>query len=133
MLAPSDESQSLESFKNYTELFEYCFPIYLSYGMTYEQYWHGEARLVKFYAKAQEIVYNRRENELWKLGVYFMRANASLWDKDAHYPEEPLFKIETERDLQLKENRKLQSMKAFWETVAADHNAKLKQQGSKQE
>ena len=100
--------------------------------MTYEQYWHGDPQLVKFYAKAQEIVYNRRENELWKLGVYIMRANACLWDKDAKYPEEPLFKIKTEEELQIEENRKLQSMKSFWEVFATNHNAKLKQQGSKE-
>ena len=98
--------------------------------MTYEQYWHGEPQLVKFYAKAQEIVYNRRENELWKLGVYFMRANACMWDKDAKYPEEPLYRIETAEEVREREYRQMQSIKARMEMFAADHNAKLKQQGS---
>ena len=95
--------------------------------MTYEQYWHGDPQLVKSYAKAYEIVYNRREVELWKLGVYFERANASLWDKNATYPKEPLFRIETEEELQAKEYRKLQSMKSFWEVYSANHNAKFRE------
>lgn len=81
---------------------------------------------MKAYAKAQEIVYNRRELELWKLGVYFQRANASLWDKDSKYPEEPIFRKKTEAELQLEEDRKLQSMKSFWEAYAVHNNAKFR-------
>ncbi len=90
-------------------------------------YWHGDPELAKSYAEAYEIMYNRRETELWKLGVYFMRANACLWDKDATYPEQPLFKIKTEEELQMEEFNKMQSMKSFWEIVADTHNAKIKQ------
>ena len=37
-------------------------PYYLSIGMTWEQYWQGEADMVRAYRKAQRLR-NKRENQ----------------------------------------------------------------------
>ena len=95
--------------------------------MTYDLYWHGEPRLVKSYAKAYEIRYNRIELDLWKLGVYVGRANACLWDEQVKYPDEPLFKIKTEEEKQAEEFKKLQAAKSFWEVYSLHNNAKFRQ------
>lgn len=98
--------------------------------MSYDQYWHGDPDLVIMYEKANEIQYNRKELDLWKLGVYIQRAYASIWDKDEEYPSEPLFKIKTKEEIEFEEKKKMQSMRMFWEMVAVQQNAKFNQ-GSK--
>lgn len=50
------------------------FPYYLSLGMTYDLYWHGDNTLVCAYDRAQEITNKRRNQELWLQGLYDFHA-----------------------------------------------------------
>lgn len=54
----------------FRELFEEQFPLYLAYGMTYEQYWDGPAELVKYYRKLHALRAAQRNQELWVQGRY---------------------------------------------------------------
>ena len=47
----------------YTEKFYELFPYYLSIGMTYEQFWEGDASLPKYYRRAEEIRNERKSNQ----------------------------------------------------------------------
>ncbi|MBQ7347813.1 MAG: hypothetical protein IJW55_07635 [Clostridia bacterium] len=58
----------------YRALFEACFPFYLSVGMTYEQYWHGDAALVKAYRKAESLRISRANQMAWVQGRYLYDA-----------------------------------------------------------
>ena len=48
---------------SYGEKFEELFPYYLSLGMTEEQYWDKDCRLVIFYRKAEELRTSRKNQE----------------------------------------------------------------------
>ena len=79
-----------------TEFFIKMFPYYMEMGMSYREYWHGPAWLVKAYREAYEM---RRKNEEWarhRQGAYFMQAlSVALqgFSKDKthkeKYPESP--------------------------------------------
>lgn len=56
--------------KSYTEKFQELFPFYLSLGMTEEQYWDRDCQLVAAYRKADEIRENRKNRDMWALGMY---------------------------------------------------------------
>ena len=58
----------------YRDLFDACFPTYLSYGMTYEQYWRGDCTLVKSYRKAEALRVQRANQMAWLEGRYFYEA-----------------------------------------------------------
>lgn len=58
----------------YRELFEACFPVYLSFGMTYEQYWQGDCTLVRAYRKAEALRVQRANQMAWLEGRYFYEA-----------------------------------------------------------
>lgn len=58
----------------YGEKFEELFPYYLSLGMTEEQYWDKDCRLVIFYRKAEELRTSRKNQEMWLQGAYFYEA-----------------------------------------------------------
>lgn len=62
----------------YGEIFEQEFPKYLAMGMTYDQYWHGESSLPKYYREADKIRLEKRNQELWLQGMYIYEAIARL-------------------------------------------------------
>lgn len=69
----SERNGSAPSF-TYTEKFYELFPYYLAIGMTYDQYWNDDPRLVEYYRKADEIRTERRNEELWLQGMYIYEA-----------------------------------------------------------
>lgn len=50
------------------------FPYYLSIGMSYELYWHGDPGLVRAYRKAEELRNEKRNQEMWMQGLYIYEA-----------------------------------------------------------
>lgn len=60
-------------------MFWYCFPIYLSYGMTSEEYWKGNPYLAPAYRKAEEYKFERMNNQAHLQGLYnFYAVDSSL-------------------------------------------------------
>lgn len=57
-----------------TELFEKQCPIYMSYGMSYDEFWYGEAYRTKFYKEAHKIKLRNKDEELWLQGMYVYEA-----------------------------------------------------------
>lgn len=75
----------------FVEIFNTYFPVYLSYGMSYSEYWEGDPNLAIAYRKAHEINLRRKNEELWLQGVYMRYAMSSVMDgKKCPYPTEPL-------------------------------------------
>ena len=46
----------------------------MSIGMTYNEFWHEDVRLVAVYRKAAELRDKRRNQELWLQGMYIYEA-----------------------------------------------------------
>ena len=106
----------------FVEIFDNHFPIYLSYGMSYNEYWNERPELVKAYRKAHEIKLARKNEELWMQGVYVRDALSStvgsmFSKKEIKYPEEP-YPI-TQRQVESKKERearkRYERMKAMME------------------
>jgi len=57
-----------------SEIFQRLCPYYMSYGMSYEEYWHGDPWAMKDYKEAY-MLRNRQANTMaWVQGVYFTDA-----------------------------------------------------------
>ena len=101
------------------------FPAYLAMGMTYEQFWDGDACLVKAYRTADSIRRRRRNEELWLEGIYMVEALSAtvgnMFSKGAkhQYPNEP-FAITAEEQ----QERKEREQKARMERIKAAFTAK---------
>ena len=73
-----EQDERVESDFPLTRLFEKLCPIYMVYGMTYDEFWHGDVYRALFYKKA----YNKKieiQNELndynfWLQGMYVYEA-----------------------------------------------------------
>lgn len=60
-----------------SEIFDECFPFYLSIGMSSAEYWDGDPSLPRYFRKAFEMR-QKRENELaWLHGLYVYDATVS--------------------------------------------------------
>lgn len=82
-----------------TKIFEELCPIYMGYGMSYDEYWHGDAYLTKFYRDAYEIQIKRKDEEFWMQGMYIydalcrvspiLHAFSKSGTKPLPYPDKP--------------------------------------------
>lgn len=92
------ESSKVE-FTSLTKIFEELCPIYMGYGMSYDEYWHGEPYRAKFYREAYEIQIKRKDEEFWMQGMYIydalcrvspiLHAFSKSGTKALPYPEKP--------------------------------------------
>ena len=57
-----------------TQTFEKLCPIYMSYGMSYDEFWYGSPYRAKFYREAKEISTKEKDTEFWMQGVYIYDA-----------------------------------------------------------
>lgn len=62
------EDTSLSTF------FEKSCPIYMSYGMSYDEYWYGSPYRAKFYLEAHKLKIKQKDEELWMQGMYIYEA-----------------------------------------------------------
>lgn len=65
---PEVESISL------TESFMKMCPIYMSYGMTYDEFWYDDVYKARFYLKAYKEKLKQKDMELWEQGMYVYEA-----------------------------------------------------------
>lgn len=57
-----------------TKLFEHECPYYMSYGMSFDEYWYGEPYLAKFYREAYKLKMRYDDVFMWKQGMYIYEA-----------------------------------------------------------
>ena len=97
-----------------TELLEELCGFYISIGMTYTEFWHGDVRQLKFYRDAWERKREYLNQELWLQGLYNYRAHKAVMEAFAYglgggkgkrpdgYVEKPVPVTERERAAELK-------------------------------
>lgn len=121
---------------SYTREFEKCLPYYLSIGMSWDQFWHGDVEMARFYRQAHEMRLRERNFEMWMQGRYIyeaigdmvpvLHAFAKEGTQPVPYPKEP-YPI-TEKDVREREERerleKYERMKAYVSQWADEKNRK---------
>ena len=69
----SEEGSKVER-TSLTELFEKNCPIYMSYGMTYNEFWYGSAYMVSFYRESYKLKLKQQDENNWMQGMYVYEA-----------------------------------------------------------
>lgn len=97
-----DETKSVESV-SLSRLFDELCPIYMGYGMSFDEFWYGEPIRAKFYREAYEIQVKRKDEEFWMQGMYIydalcrvspiLHAFSKSGTKPLPYPEKPYFTL----------------------------------------
>ena len=70
-------------------------PVYITYGMTYEQYWYGDPWMARAYAQAYLMKRKVRNEDIWIQGIYMTHAlqtviGTAFGKKKLKYIEKPL-------------------------------------------
>lgn len=99
LISKEDREKSRVEPFSLTKIFEEWCPIYMSYGMSYDEYWHGDAYVAKFYREAFELNNRHRDEEFWMQGMYvydaicrvapILHAFSKSGTKPLPYPEKP--------------------------------------------
>ena len=71
---PPQREATMTPIEYLDKLFAYA----LSIGMTYDQYWHEDPKLINSYIEAEEIKQRKLNNQLWLQGLYVYQAVGSL-------------------------------------------------------
>ena len=133
----SEEGTKVES-TSLTELFEKLCPIYRSYGRSYDEYWHGDAYVVKFYKEAHRLTLQAQDENNWMQGMYvyeaildcspILHAFSKKGTKPLQYSEKPYLadrlKEKTKEEIeQEKENERLKFIIQMnnWFQATTDH------------
>lgn len=112
--------------------------------MTWDQYWHGDCEMVKFYRKADRIRNMKKNHELWLQGMYIYEAIGDMapvlrasFDGKSRKPIEyptmpyPLDEAEAAERKRRGDAKKLAMAKAKFESMAAQFNAQIANKGVK--
>ena len=98
----------------------------MNWGMSYDEFWHGEPGRINYYKKAYDIRKEIRNNELWLQGLYIYKAlmatsgyTFGMKNDPPKYYEEPLAITDDEK--KFREERKLEREKK--EALAFMQNA----------
>lgn len=108
---------------SYHEVCERFCPDYLAMGMTWEEYWHGDPCMTRYFLKAHEMKRQEKNFELWLQGAYVYEALVDVapllhaFSKNPRpqkYPSEPyaLTKKEIEAKKKREEAAEFERMKA---------------------
>ena len=62
------------TFQSYGEIFTQLCPYYMSIGMSYDEFWNQDVKMVVAYRKANELRDKRKNFELWLQGSYIYEA-----------------------------------------------------------
>ena len=68
------EGESLVESTSLTKLFEKACPIYMSFGMSYHDFWYGPAFMTTFYKDAYKLRLRQQDENNWMLGMYVYEA-----------------------------------------------------------
>lgn len=102
--------------------------MYLSWGMSYEEFWHGKPILASFYYEKHLIDIEQRNQELWLQGLYIYDAlvvalNNSFSKKKEKYISEPIRIVpKTEEEIQAEQERTRREMVERLNAFAAEFN-----------
>lgn len=76
-----DEGITNRSRKSYSQIFDECFPFYLSIGMSSAEYWDGDNSLPRYFRKAFEMRQENVNHEAWLYGLYVYDAVTSAMSR----------------------------------------------------
>ena len=132
------ENKSKVESTSLTKTFEEVCPIYMSYGMSYNDFWFGPAYMVQFYRDANKLRLRQQDENNWMIGMYvyealidcspILHAFSKKGAKPLPYAEKPYLmdklrdKTEAEKE-QERENERLKAIVHFnrWFDATTKH------------
>ncbi len=74
LITNEEVDKSKVEFISLSKIFETLCPIYMGYGMSYDEYWYGDCYKAKYYRESYEIQIKHKDEEFWTQGMYIYDA-----------------------------------------------------------
>ena len=115
-----------------TDVFMEQCPIYMMYGMTWEQYWYGDPWMARSFQQYFLLKQRKRNEEMWIQGAYICNAVtiaiANCFSKKRHdYMKQPL-DIYPRTDAEEREEIRMERQKLVQQLSMLSRNFKRKEQ-----
>ena len=100
-------------YQTLSELLDFECSEYMSIGMTYEQFWHGDNDAPRMFRKMWDIKREQQDANMWHMGLYVSRAMDSAVSRfnekkdQIEYYDKPLL----EKEKELEEEKKAEQEK----------------------
>ena len=130
----SEGSQTEVAPPSYIERFEEACPIYMSMGMSYEDFWYGEPEMPRFFRKAYRLKQEHENNQAWLQGAYVydaicavspvLHAFAKKGTKVQPYLKKP-YSMRGEKEKQGESADQISNMQAKFVNIANRFNAQF--------
>lgn len=125
-----------------TKLFEHECPYYMSYGMSFDEYWYGDVYLAKFYREAYKLKMRYDDVFMWKQGMYIyealcdvspiLHAFSKKGTKPLQYRSKPMSEenneIKTQKEKEIEAKNEQLKARIFFERWAKATEKQFKQQ-----
>lgn len=118
LLSPSPDNKK-EKPVSASRIFEEQCPVYMSYGMSYEDYWNGDNELPRYYRELAAIRVKERDYHAWLTGLYFYSALARvypLFNALSKDKPEPYLDLPLTYEMDMKKEREREKDKAIMES-----------------
>lgn len=123
---------------SFSEVFREQCPIYMSFGMTYDEFWNGTPRIAEAYRKKHTLDQDRMNFELWLGGYYhYIAVGTALSNafkekgrKADDYIKEPIpIRKKTQAELDAEQERKnaelIKKLNAWQQGWVAKHSGEM--------
>ena len=114
----TEDTELVES-TSLTKLFEKACPIYMSFGMSYHDFWYGPAFMTTFYKDAHKLKVRQQDENNWMLGMYvyeaildcspILHAFSKKGTKPLPYPEKPYLMDKFEEKTQAEKEQEIEN------------------------
>ena len=113
------KDESLVESASLTKLFEKACPIYMSFGMSYHDFWYGPAFMTTFYKDAHRLRLRQQDENNWMLGMYVyeaildcspvLHAFSKKGTKPLQYAEKPYLMDKFEEKTQVEKEQEIEN------------------------
>ena len=130
-----DDTVTPKKSKTIVEILDESCPIYMAYGMTYDEYWHRDPLMYIMYRDAYKLERRRRNEDMWLQGFYNFEAVSTaisniFGKKVTKYRDKPLeifgqTEAEKEDEVERAKQKVIAQLNAFmarWEKEQAKGN-----------
>ena len=96
----------------HTQVFEDACPFYLAIGMSFREYWEGDASLPRYFRKAYRIKQDEMNNNAWLQGVYIYDAISTAMHNALRDPKKSRAKEYAKQPYNFRHKEKTEQEKA---------------------
>lgn len=119
LITNEEVEKSKVEFISLSKMFEELCPIYMGYGMSYDEYWYDDCYKARYYRETYEIQIKHNDEQFWMQGMYIydalcrvspiLHAFSKSGTKPLPYPEKPYSMLNEEAKTEEEKQKEIEN------------------------